>query len=145
MPKSPTSRVFTARSMSAAGLPNFTVVGGPLAAPQSAGWHITDDRGMTVGVVNSQDAAQRLAAGGEAGDTRVSNGRTLGWTPLFCSMCGRQDVWQDIAGGSDYYTDYSAECRSCGNQMMCIDRNYAREAQAEASVPYAGEPGAPLE
>lgn len=48
-------RHFQARSMSEAGLGNFKVTGGPLASEQTMGWHITDERGMTVAVANSSD------------------------------------------------------------------------------------------
>jgi hypothetical protein len=41
---------YFARSMSDAGLPNFTVTGGPFASSQRMGWHITTEEGFTVAV-----------------------------------------------------------------------------------------------
>jgi len=41
-------------------LPYFTVAGGPLAVPQIMGWHITNERGQTVGVSCDRQFCQRI-------------------------------------------------------------------------------------
>lgn len=51
---------YDARSMSGAGLPYFTVSGGPLASSQIMGWHITNEKGFTVAVSNDAEFCKRL-------------------------------------------------------------------------------------
>jgi len=40
----------------------FTVSGGPFAAPQTMGWHLTDERGHTLGVACDDDLVERIEA-----------------------------------------------------------------------------------
>lgn len=39
----------------------------------------------------------------------------------YCMACGKQDVWQEVGGGSDYYHDMSVHCAACGHSMCCVD------------------------
>ena len=39
----------------------------------------------------------------------------------YCMECGKQDVWQIIGGGSDYYRDCEVTCHSCQHTMCCVD------------------------
>lgn len=51
---------YIARSMHQAGLPNFTVSGGTLTSRSSMGWHITTDKGFTIGVACDQEFAKTI-------------------------------------------------------------------------------------
>ena len=58
-PKEP--RQYIARNMESGGWSQrFTVLGGPLSAPQQMGWHITNERGFTVAVSCDSTFAQRI-------------------------------------------------------------------------------------
>lgn len=50
----------SARSMSAASLPYFTVTGGPFASPQMMGLHITNEKGLTVAVSCDTSFCERV-------------------------------------------------------------------------------------
>lgn len=38
----------------------------------------------------------------------------------FCMECGKQDVWQEVDGGDDYYHAMEAVCFSCRHRMCCL-------------------------
>lgn len=48
-------------SVNRVGLPYFTVDGGPFAAPQTMGVHITDERGLTVAVSCSMEFGAQVS------------------------------------------------------------------------------------
>jgi hypothetical protein len=54
--------------------------------------------------------------------TRAYSKKLVGWikSDWFCMECGKQDVWQEIDGGDDYYHARTVECHSCGHDMCCV-------------------------
>lgn len=52
-------------------------------------------------------------------------------TDWFCPACGKQDMWQDGAGGGDYYHESQVTCHSCQHTMCCVPAvNVPKEAKA---------------
>lgn len=41
-------------------LPNFEVTGGPLNGPQHMGWHITNEKGLTIAISNDSRFCEHL-------------------------------------------------------------------------------------
>lgn len=54
-------RTFTFQPYTGTALGSFLVRGGPLTREQPMGWHITDDKGFTVGVSCDEDFLRRVA------------------------------------------------------------------------------------
>lgn len=54
--------MYSARSMSVAGLPCFTVSGGPFAKDQIMGWQITDEGGITCAVSCDSQLCRKIKA-----------------------------------------------------------------------------------
>lgn len=38
----------------------------------------------------------------------------------FCPKCGKQEMWQEVGTGDDYYHDCSVTCKACGYSMCCV-------------------------
>ena len=77
--------------------PYFTVSGGPLALPQIMGWHITNERGQTVGCSCDRQFCQRVEEIGALLELIQQGAKiSIDWTGDACKVTVSGPTWQAV-------------------------------------------------